>query len=208
MKGKFIIAEGLDFAGKSATLDELTKLIGSDETFVFTREPGGLNNPIAESVRELVLNGENMDPLTEGYLFAASRAEHTKRIKSLLEDGKTVICDRFVYSSLYYQGILKNVGHKTIFNINKEALSGIKPDLILYFTVSEEEKKKRMAKRLEVNRLDKDTENINLLTANLNYLNMIHTYKPRTAKVEIIDTTNITAEQAAEKVLEMIINNI
>lgn len=205
MIGKFIIAEGMDFAGKTATLNKLKEIYGSDDTVVFTREPGGLDNPISEDVRNLVLNGPDMDATTEAYLFAASRAEHTKRIKKLLDQGKTVICDRFIYSSLYYQGIMKGVGHKKVFNLNKEALNGVEPDLIFFFIVSEEEKNRRMRTRSEVNRLDKESNEVSSLEANLNYLNMIHTYKPRKAKVEIIDTTHMTEEEAASKMLDIIV---
>lgn len=204
MAGKFIIAEGMDFAGKTLALSKLKELYGSDDNVVFTREPGGLDNAVAEDIRELIFKN-NMDPITEAYLFASSRAEHTKKIKDLLDQGKTVICDRFLYSSLYYQGVMKGIGHKKVFNLNKEALNGVEPNIIFFFTVSEEEKKRRMQLRNEVNRLDKDSEKVNLLEANLNYLNMIHTYKPRKAKVEIIDTTNISAEEAANKMLDIII---
>ena len=84
MAGKFIIAEGMDFAGKTLALSKLKELYGSDDNVVFTREPGGLNNTVAEDIRELIFKN-SMDPVTEAYLFASSRAEHTKKIKDLLD---------------------------------------------------------------------------------------------------------------------------
>ena len=134
MKGKFIVLEGLDLTGKSSTINEIKNLLDNDETIVFTREPGGLEDSLNENIRELVLNNSNdADPLAEAYLFASCRANHTRKIKELIEAGKTVICDRYLYSSLFYQGVIKGLTTKTVFDINKEAIRSLYPDRIIYF---------------------------------------------------------------------------
>lgn len=208
MKGKFIVIEGLDGTGKSSVINEIKNLLNDDDTIVFTREPGGLNNSIAENIRNLILEESNeIDPLTEAYLFSASRAKHTNEIKRLLDEGKTIICDRYVYSSLYYQGIMKELGTQTVFNINKIALNNIKPDMILYFIASDEVRKSRMMKRNNLNRIDKEIMKISSFDATIKYLNVIHSYKQKSTKVEIIDTSSTTPDEAAQKMLQILTDN-
>lgn len=208
MKGKFIVVEGLDGTGKSSVLNEIKNLLNEEDAIIFTREPGGLNDSITESIRNLILEeSEGIDSLTEAYLFSSSRAKHTKEIKKLLDKGKTIICDRYLYSSLYYQGIMKGLGAKRVFELNKQALNEINPDMILYFIVSDEVRKTRMAQRNELNRLDKEVMKVNSFGATIEYLNIIHTYKPKRTKVEIIDTSFTTPDEAAQKMLQILTDN-
>lgn len=208
MKGKFIVAEGLDGTGKSSVLNEIKLLLSEEDTIIFTREPGGLNDSITESIRNLILEeSTEIDPLTEAYLFSASRARHTNEIKKLLDKGKTVICDRYIYSSLYYQGIMKNLGTKTVFDINKTALNEIKPDIILYFVTSDEVRNQRIQKRNEINRFDKEVMKVSSLGASIEYLNVIHLYKTKKTKVEIIDTSSTTPDEAAQKMFQILLEN-
>lgn len=208
MKGKFIVAEGLDGTGKSSVLHEIKNLLHEEHAIIFTREPGGLNNSITENIRNLILEeSEGIDPLTEAYLFSSSRAKHTKEIKKLLDEGKTVICDRYLYSSLYYQGIMKGLGAKRVFDLNKEALNNIHPDMIVYFVVSDEVRKSRMAQRDELNRLDQEIMEVNSFGATMEYLNIIHSYKSKKTKVEVIDTSSTTPDEAAQKMLQILTDN-
>lgn len=207
MKGKFIVVEGLDYAGKSAALEVLEKILSTNDSIVFTREPGGLDNPIAEHIRDLILHGPDRSALTEAYLFATSRAEHTSRVKELIDEGKTVICDRYIYSSLYYQGVMKGLGVETVFNLNKEALNGVEPDLVFFFTVSDEEKQRRMQKRTELNRLDKEVNKVNQDWANTAYINAITSYTSHETVVKVIDTTVITQDEAASTMLNILSDN-
>lgn len=128
-KGYFITVEGSDGVGKSTQIKNIEKYfrnIGSE--VVLTREPGGTN--IGEKLRSILLDVSNkeMDPLTEMLIYAASRAQHVKEvIIPALNEGKTVISDRYIDSSLAYQGYGRNLG-RCVEDVNKYATDGIMPD--------------------------------------------------------------------------------
>ncbi|MGR3766392.1 dTMP kinase [Rossellomorea sp. NS-SX7] len=157
-QGRFITVEGPDGAGKSTILKKLyTKLVEEGHDVVQTREPGGIS--IAEQIREVILNKENteMDIRTEALLYAAARRQHLVEIViPALEKGSIVICDRFIDSSLAYQGNGRGIGMTEVMNINQFAIEDKMPDLTLYFDISPEEGLKRIARHdgREVNRLD------------------------------------------------------
>lgn len=162
LSGIFITFEGPDGAGKTSVLNavevELKQKIR--EKIMVTREPGG--NGISESIRNLVLDANNteMDGLTEALLFAAARRQHVvKTILPALNEDKIILCDRFVDSSIAYQGAGRNVGTDKIFEINRFATEGLVPDLTLYFDVPSEIGLERIQKfrKDEINRLDKDS---------------------------------------------------
>jgi len=140
MKGLFITFEGNDGSGKSSVIagikTELEKL-GYD--VLLTREPGG--SYIAEKIRTVILDPDNkeMDPKTEALLYAASRREHmVHTVLPALEEGKIVISDRFVDSSIVYQGIARGLGEKEVFELNQYAIDGKLPDLTIVVTVRPE----------------------------------------------------------------------
>ena len=115
----FITFEGMDGAGKTTQIRLLQeRLEKAGERVVVTREPGG--NALAEKIRALLLDPESeMDPLTEAYLYAAARAEHVRRvILPALQRGETVLCDRYLDSSLAYQGYGRGLGEETVRRIN------------------------------------------------------------------------------------------
>jgi dTMP kinase len=132
-RGLFIVFEGGEGAGKSVQTKLLTdKLRGAGKTVVVTREPGGTR--IGEQIRVITHNTENVDlnPVAEAYLMAASRAQHVREtIAPALSDGKIVISDRFVDSSIAYQGYGRNLGGKEIATLNELAINGAKPDLVI-----------------------------------------------------------------------------
>ncbi|HZJ57346.1 MAG TPA: dTMP kinase [Clostridia bacterium] len=158
MRGYFITFEGPDGAGKTTQIDLLREyLLGRGVDVVVTREPGG--TPISEAIRDIILdtNHDEMDPLTEAYLYAASRAQHVSQlIIPALRQGKTVLCDRFVDSSIAYQGAGRGLGMKMVEEINRAALRGIMPDITLFFDIDPEvglvrgRKRDRSADRLEL----------------------------------------------------------
>jgi dTMP kinase len=124
----FVTFEGLDGSGKSTQAELLAEsLRGEGRDVVATREPGG--TPLGEEVRRLLLDGLEMSPWAEASLFAAARAELVERvIAPALESGKDVVCDRYIDSSLAYQGIARNLGVERILDLNLNATGGLLPD--------------------------------------------------------------------------------
>jgi dTMP kinase len=161
LTGKFITFEGPDGAGKTSVLNALVAKLAPvlGDKLVVTREPGG--NAISESIRQVILDMNNtaMDPRTEALLFAAARRQHiVETIRPALADKKIVFCDRFVDSSVAYQGAGRNIGTDEVYNMNLFATEGLVPDLTLYFDVPSEVGLNRIWEHRsdEVNRLDKD----------------------------------------------------
>lgn len=136
--GKFISIEGPDGAGKTSVVKALVEKLQANGVtdIVTTREPGGIK--IAEQIRRVILDVENteMDARTEALLFAASRRQHlVEKILPALEAGKMVICDRFVDSSLAYQGVARNIATDLIWEINHFAIEDHLPDLTILIDV-------------------------------------------------------------------------
>lgn len=157
----FITFEGGEGSGKSSALAKIVEVFKEKNIpFILTREPGG--TPIGEEIRDILLSSqnENMDIRTEALLFAASRRQHlTKRIWPALEKNVYVLCDRYLDSSLAYQGAARKLGIETVYEINRFATEDSLPDLTFFFDISPEEGLARIAKNKgrEVNRLDKET---------------------------------------------------
>lgn len=136
MKGYLISLEGPDGAGKSTTLKEVLKQIGPKLTtqYIEVREPGG--SKISEKIRQIILDPHNqkMDDRTEALLYAASRSQLMAEVViPALKAGKLVISDRFVDSSLVYQGAGRDLGMEKVKQINDFATRTIEPDLTLFF---------------------------------------------------------------------------
>lgn len=136
MRGKFITFEGCEGVGKSTQLRLLTEYLektGAD--YLLTREPGG--TPVSERIREILLDKTlEMDAVTEAYLFAAARAEHVKNvIIPAINAGKIVICDRFMDSSVAYQGFGRGLGSELVEKINVTALMGTVPDATVFLNL-------------------------------------------------------------------------
>jgi dTMP kinase len=124
----FVSFEGVDGSGKTTQARLLAEhLQAGGREVVLTREPGG--TPLGEAVRELLLAGEAMAPWAEAALFAAARAELVERvIAPALERGAWVVCDRYVDSSLAYQGIARGLGVDEVLELNRPATGGLLPD--------------------------------------------------------------------------------
>lgn len=147
VNGLFITIEGPDGAGKTSVINELyprLQLIAK-RGIVKTREPGGVK--ISEKIRQIILDPQNeeMDERTEALLYAAARRQHLVQvILPALSAGKIVICDRFVDSSLAYQGAGRRIGMPDIRKINEFATEGTKPDFTLYLDVDSDTGLKRI----------------------------------------------------------------
>lgn len=195
MKGLFITLEGPDGSGKSTII----KLIGDylqkrGEDFIMTREPGGTS--IGEDIRHIILDNKNTDMggETEALLYAASRAQHVhEKILPSLDSGKLVLCDRFVLSSLAYQGVGRSLGIDRVKMINDFGLNGLYPDLILFFHIDPEITLKRKTVGSAGDRLEKEGNDFHNKVYN-GYMELLKLYPEN---IKIID-----ASQSIEKVLE------
>lgn len=138
MRGLFITVEGPDGSGKTSLVKELTEQLEQrlELPLLSTREPGG--SKIAEKIREVIIDTDHqeMDERTEALLFAASRRQHIiEKIKPALLAGQVVLCDRFVDSSIAYQGAGRKIGVEEVATINRFATEDLTPDLTLYLDV-------------------------------------------------------------------------
>ena len=138
-KGYFVTLEGGEGSGKSTQLKLLEDYLdkgGYD--VIYTREPGG--TPISEEIRKILLGGKNveMSDETEALLFAAARAQHIKeKILPAIAEGKTVVCDRYVHSSLVYQGYARGLG-EFVEKVNSYALENCMPDATIFLDITPE----------------------------------------------------------------------
>ena len=158
----FITFEGPDGSGKSSVIKKVYEdLTQKGYSIILTREPGG--TPISEKIRDIILdnNNTNLDARTEALLYAASRRQHlVEKIRPALKEGKIVLCDRFLDSSLAYQGGGRHLGIDNVLNINLFATENTYPDITFFFDVSPEIGLTRVSKdkKRVADRLDKETE--------------------------------------------------
>lgn len=159
MKGLFIVMEGPDGSGKTTQINLLEQYLKeAGYECLITREPGG--TVIGEEVRELILNPEykEMSPVTEMLLYAASRAQLVHEvIGPALEEGRIVISDRFVDSSIVYQGIARNLGISTVAAVNAPGIGIYRPDGIFFIDLSEEEGIRRKKNQKKLDRMEQES---------------------------------------------------
>lgn len=157
-EGFFITLEGGDGSGKTTVLGRVAAYLQNHSMpYIITREPGGIE--IAEKIRSIILDPAHtaMDARTEALLYAAARSQHLAEVvEPALGQGITVLCDRFVDSSLVYQGVARGLGIEAVREINRFATGGRMPDLTFYLDVDPEVGLSRIAANQgrEVNRLD------------------------------------------------------
>ena len=165
-KGLFISFEGGDGSGKSTQFRLFAEYLRSRGfEVVTTREPGGTR--ISEKIRDLLLDPEctEMDSMTEALLFAASRAQHVEElIRPSVNAGKIVLCDRFVDSSIVYQGFGRGLGD-CVRAINEHAVRGMYPDITFLLDISPEEGRKRNGKTGKNDRLEKQSMEYHTMVA-------------------------------------------
>lgn len=153
-KGCFISFEGSDGCGKTTQMKILSEWLKTCGWYVkTTREPGG--GPVSEAIRKLVLNPDmhGMTDVCEAYLFAASRAQHVRdTIRPALSRGEIVLCDRFLDSSVAFQGAGRGLGTETVLEINRAAVDGTMPDVTFLFEI---DPAKALSRRLSVSSPDR-----------------------------------------------------
>jgi len=155
-KGLFITLEGGEGSGKSTVIQLLSKRLSAmGYDVIITREPGGV--AVSEKIRDLLVH-EKMDPLTEAMLFAASRNEITHQlILPALEEGKVVLCDRFVDSSYVYQGMVRGIGLDVVERLNQPMMDLIPPDYTFYLDLDPRVGLERIRKNhREINKFDEE----------------------------------------------------
>lgn len=195
-KGSFITFEGGEGAGKTSVMKALAEqLIDQGYEVLATREPGGID--IAEKIRHIILDPSHtaMDGRTEALLYAAARRQHlVEKVLPALEEGKIVLCDRFVDSSLAYQGEARGLGMEEVFEINKFAINQCMPDLTLFFDISPEKGLARINSNegREQNRLDLEQIDFHHTVYNA-YQKLIERFPDR--------ITVVNADQSFEDVL-------
>ncbi len=203
----FITLEGPEGSGKTTAVETaVNKLIEMGYQIVRTREPGG--TPIAEQIRNVILDKDNtaMDPRTEALLYAASRRQHlVEKVWPALKEGKIVICDRYLDSSLAYQGGARGLGVENILNINLFATENTWPDLTLLFDIKPEVGLERIAKNAnrEVNRLDLEKIEFHNKVRQT-FLDLSKRYPDRFV---VIDASQ-SREKVAEDTLQAILNRL
>ncbi|GIO94511.1 MULTISPECIES: dTMP kinase [Paenibacillus] len=157
----FITLEGGDGSGKTTMMGRLAAYMqGRSIPYLITREPGGIE--IAEKIRSIILDPQHtsMDARTEALLYAAARRQHlVEKVEPALREGVTVLCDRFVDSSLVYQGYARGLGMEEVWSINRFAVEGRMPDLTLLFDIEPEIGMSRIEANAEreKNRLDMES---------------------------------------------------
>lgn len=156
--GIFITMEGPDGAGKSTQIDLLRGyLLERGYDIIVCREPGG--TVISEAVREVILNKDykNMGHMTELLLYAAARAQLVEEvIQPALEEGKVVICDRFIESSAVYQGIARGMGIDLVYEINQFAVGSTMPDITILLDIDAETGIGRKKQQAQLDRMESE----------------------------------------------------
>jgi dTMP kinase len=192
----FITLEGVEGSGKSTIINFIKdSLETSGKKVVVTREPGGID--IAEQIRSVILDKKNtkMEGRTEALLYAAARRQHlVEKVIPALNEGCIVLCDRFVDSSLAYQGYARGLGIREVFSINQFAIGDLMPDLTLYLDLDPEIGLSRIAqnKEREINRLDLEEINFHV-NVREGYEEVIKMFPERMVR--------INANQEVEKVV-------
>ncbi|MBF0819402.1 dTMP kinase [Streptococcus acidominimus] len=198
-QGIFITFEGPDGAGKTTVLQELLpRLTALGKQVTTTREPGGV--AIAEDIRSVILNPQNtaMDDKTELLLYIAARRQHLKeRILPALESGQLLLVDRFIDSSVAYQGFGRGLDIEAIEWLNQYATDGLKPDLTLYFDIDVEEGLARIARNADrdIDRLDMEALDMHE-RVRAGYLALLDKESERIVKIDASKTLEEVVEAA------------
>ena len=201
----FITFEGPEVRGKTTVsniIEKRLKDIGYQ--VVHTREPGG--TPIAEQIRNIILDKANtmLDARAEALLYAASRRQHlVEKVWPALKEGKIVICDRYIDSSLAYQGGARNLGVENVLNINMFATEGTFPDITLLFDIKPEDGLHRIAANAnrEVNRLDLEKIEFHKLVRNT-FLELAKQYKNRYVIIDASKPLDEVVENTWKEILK------
>lgn len=200
----FITFEGPDGSGKTTvSLEVSQRLQAMGFDTIYTREPGGID--IAEQIRRVILNPENtaMDEKTEALLYAAARRQHlVEKVLPALDAGKIVICDRFVDSSLAYQGVGRELGVEEVLSINEFAIEGHYPDKTLFLNLSAQQGLTRIQNRPDKDRLDQEGISFHNKVAE-GYLQVLERFKDRMIVVDASQSLEEVIQQCTAKLVEL-----
>ncbi len=204
MNGKFITFEGPEGSGKTSVITGVEKyLLEEGYNILTTREPGGIR--IAEDIRNIILHKDNieMDAHAEALLFAAARSQHFhEKIVPALNENKIILCDRFIDSSLAYQGHARGLGIDEVYNINKFAIGNYLPELTLFIDVPPKVGLERVFSNIrKIDRLDLETLEFHEKVYE-GYMIIAEKYKDR---FKIVDGTN-PIEKVIEDAIKIIKN--
>ncbi len=207
MAGVFITFEGGEGSGKTTIANMIQKTLAQEGYHVvLTREPGGVE--IAEKIRDIIHDVKyiNMDRKTEALLYAASRRQHlVEKVIPALENDAIVICDRFVDSSIVYQGIARGIGIDEVYQMNLFATENILPKRTIFFDIQPEDGLKRVYenKDREVNRLD--LENIDFhRKVYQGYLSLCDKFPNRIVKIDASLDIDHVYQQVLKKIREIL----
>ena len=207
MKGLFITFEGPDGSGKTSVATAVCeRLQQQGYEVVHTREPGGIE--ISEEIRNIILDPKNtaMDARTEALLYAASRRQHlVEKVFPAMKEGKIVICERFLDSSLAYQGYGRQLGFDEVLSINLFAIENTYPDMTIYLDVDEEIGLSRLANRSFKDRLDQESIDFHHRVSQ-GYKEVLKRFKDR---IEIVDASKdkeTVIEESMKRILALINN--
>ncbi|GGF35936.1 thymidylate kinase [Halobacillus andaensis] len=209
MKGLFVTFEGGDGAGKSSILKIICEELRSQGLSVLeTREPGGIH--IAERIRQVILDKTHtsMDGRTEALLYAAARRQHlVEKVIPALNEGKVVLCDRFIDSSLAYQGHARGLGMEEVYRINKFAIEDRMPDVTLFFNIEPSKGLQRIAsnEEREKNRLDLEELDFHEKVYEA-YLQLLQQYPERMRSIDADQPMN-RVKEAAMTALQPFLSN-
>ncbi|WP_151410603.1 dTMP kinase [Anaerococcus sp. Marseille-P9784] len=201
MNGKFIVFEGPDGSGKTTILKKVNEVLTNQgyKVNVF-REPGGTK--ISEKIRDIIIDNDNkeMADKTEALLFAASRAQLVEeKFKPLLNKGEIIFSDRYVLSSLTYQGVGRKLGIKEVEEINNFATSGIKPDITIFFDIDYKEALLRKRANFSADRLENEDFQFHKDIFDA-YLDMAEKFKEDIVKID----ASLSVDEVTDNVLSLI----
>ncbi len=200
--GAFLSVEGLDGSGKGTQIERLSDALDRwGFEVVHTREPGG--TPIGEKIREILLDRENtgMAAETEALLYAASRAQHVReKILPAVAEGKVVLCDRYLDSSVAYQGGGRQLGIDKVLAINAPAVNGVLPDLTVYLEIGHREALQRRCAASEPDRLEMEADSFHARVED-GYHQLIERDPDRFVVVDAAKSRDEIAEEIQDKVL-------
>lgn len=210
MSGYFITMEGPEGAGKTTIVKRIAKeLKEQNYPVLLTREPGGIH--ISEQIRQVILDPEhgNMDARTEALLYAAARRQHlVEKVIPALKEGYIVLCDRFIDSSLAYQGYARGLGIEEVYAINQFAIQEIMPHKTFYFDIDPELGLKRieMHKGREVNRLDLEKVEFHH-KVRTGYQKLLKQFPDRIIEIDAAQEMEVVYTEVLEKLLKIINGN-
>jgi dTMP kinase len=207
-QGLFVSFEGPEGAGKTTIIDMLIEHLKKERfRAISTREPGGIE--IAEQIREVILNKNNtaMDARTEALLYAAARRQHlVEKVKPALEAGSVLLCDRFIDSSLAYQGFARGLGIDEVLSINQFAIENMMPRVTFYFDLDPKIGLERIHKNdgREVNRLDLEKIEFHQKVRE-GYLILADRYPERIVKIDASRPLQQVFDEAKGKLKQILI---